>query len=429
MNHKTTYKIVFQGASLDVGNRGCCALAASFLQLAKKAQPNSQFHFLYGNKNDGAGSLEVQGKLYSFEIVNCRMSLQSGLQKQVFWIFLVACIQRIMPKAISNKMIQSNLWLSTLQKADFVGEIRGGDSFSDIYGFRRFFQGMLPTVIALMMKKDLVMLPQTYGPYSGYWSRKLASLIMKRAALLISRDQDSFDEIKKLMGKAYDPEKVLFCPDMAFVMQPGIPAEMRIDPPLKSETSTPLIGFNVSGLLYMGGYSKSNMFGLQMDYKSFVNSVLQKLLEETEADILLVPHVFAHNEEDELQICRRIKESLPDSKTNRVHTIEEAYDQNRIKGMIGFCDFFIGSRMHACIAAISQGIPAIGIAYSKKFKGVFESVGIGECVLDARTMKSEEIQEAILEWYARRHEIKEPLTRLVSQVKEQIQQTFCAVMK
>ena len=42
--------------------------------------------------------------------------------------------------------------------------------------------------------------------------------------------------------------------------------------------------------------------------------------------------------------------------------------------------------MHSCIAALSQNIPTIAISYSKKFKGVFESVGAGDYVIDAENV-------------------------------------------
>ncbi len=71
------------------------------------------------------------------------------------------------------------------------------------------------------------------------------------------------------------------------------------------------------------------------------------------------------------------------------------YDQNEIKYIIGQCDFFIGSRMHACIAALSQGIPAIGIAYSRKFAGVMQSAGVEELIADPRRSSTTEILEII----------------------------------
>ena len=34
-------------------------------------------------------------------------------------------------------------------------------------------------------------------------------------------------------------------------------------------------------------------------------------------------------------------------------------------------DLFIGSRMHACIAAYSSNVPVLPLGYSKKFSGLF----------------------------------------------------------
>ena len=46
-------------------------------------------------------------------------------------------------------------------------------------------------------------------------------------------------------------------------------------------------------------------------------------------------------------------------------------DPIQAKSFISGLDFFIGSRMHACIAAFSSGVPVIPLAYSRKFCGLF----------------------------------------------------------
>jgi len=44
------------------------------------------------------------------------------------------------------------------------------------------------------------------------------------------------------------------------------------------------------------------------------------------------------------------------------------------KSFISSMDFFVGARMHACIAAFSSGVPVIPMAYSRKFNGLFDSL-------------------------------------------------------
>ena len=60
------------------------------------------------------------------------------------------------------------------------------------------------------------------------------------------------------------------------------------------------------------------------------------------------------------------------------------------KSYISGLDFFCGSRMHACIAAFSSGVPVLPIAYSRKFAGVFGSLGYDR-IADAKTQTTEQI--------------------------------------
>jgi len=76
-------------------------------------------------------------------------------------------------------------------------------------------------------------------------------------------------------------------------------------------------------------------------------------------------------------VCDRGFEALRDKYPDRIGVVRGQYSPSEIKYIIGSCDFFIGARMHACIAALSQGIPAVAIAYSDKFTGVMQTVGAG----------------------------------------------------
>ena len=120
------------------------------------------------------------------------------------------------------------------------------------------------------------------------------------------------------------------------------------------------------------------MFNLKMDYKLFVHELSEAILKKTNANLLLIPHTFAahgHVESDP-DACAEVFTALSPVYKGRIQMIAGEYDQHAIKGIIGCCDFFIGSRMHACIAALSQKIPTAAVAYSKKFKGVFDSIDV-----------------------------------------------------
>jgi len=103
---------------------------------------------------------------------------------------------------------------------------------------------------------------------------------------------------------------------------------------------------------------------------------------------------------------------------------EGPYDQSEIKYIIGLCDFFIGSRMHACIAALSQCVPTVGIAYSRKFRGVMESIGVGRIVADPRSMSAGEVLRLVHTVWNNRAYIREHLIREIPQVKEKTLSLF-----
>ena len=79
--------------------------------------------------------------------------------------------------------------------------------------------------------------------------------------------------------------------------------------------------------------------------------------------------------------AREVYEELHDKYHGSLGYLSGVYDQSEIKHIIGQCDFFIGSRMHACIGAVSQNIASVSIAYSNKFRGVMETVGMDEYVI------------------------------------------------
>jgi polysaccharide pyruvyl transferase WcaK-like protein len=232
--------------------------------------------------------------------------------------------------------------------------------------------------------------------------------------------------VKELAPVCDAKSKIDFCPDVAFVMDPIRPDVRDIVPALPSGQNVKLVGFNVNGLVYNGGYNRQDMFGLRGDYKILVHDLALRVLETTDAHLLMVPHNFTApgRVESDPEACIEVARSLQDRFEGRIHIVSSEYGAQEIKGIIGMCDFFIGSRMHSCIAALSQRIPTVGIAYSQKFRGVFDSVGFGRMVMDARHMEPYEIINRIMEIYANDVNEVASLQANVREVKGKIREVF-----
>jgi polysaccharide pyruvyl transferase WcaK-like protein len=207
-----------------------------------------------------------------------------------------------------------------------------------------------------------------------------------------------------------------------------MPDPVETDPPLDLSGGFKLVVLNVSGLLYNGGFTLDNMFRLRFSYKSFVRELIIKILEHNDCHILLVPHTVGSADRWEVEsdpyACNQIRRELPPQYRDRVHLQKRTHDQYETKAMIGLCNFFIGSRMHACIAALSQGIPTVGIAYSSKFKGVFDSMGVGEKAIDARSADFETAMRETCLAFGSRDNLKGPLKEQVDAAKSELYHTF-----
>jgi polysaccharide pyruvyl transferase WcaK-like protein len=157
-----------------------------------------------------------------------------------------------------------------------------------------------------------------------------------------------------------------------------------------------------------------------------IYDLIDFFISEKNLSVLLVPHVFGYgrNSESDSVVCEKIYEELRAKYPDRLLLVKGTYNQSEIKYIIGMCDFFIGSRMHACIAALSQCIPTVGIAYSKKFSGVFESIQVGHLVADPRIINEKKILEIIENAFDDRQNIKEGLQKMIPQVKKQILSIF-----
>jgi len=380
------YFVCIMGASFETGNMGVSALASSLIKIILKTKPNAEIKFLIGNKEPKIRNIKISHRQLQIEVINYRLSPKAKISEHLCWILICAFLQRVMPfKTIQDKLINKVPWLYALKKADFVGNIHGGDSFSDIYGTGRFIIGVIPDLITLLMRKRLILLPQTYGPYNNIIARKIAKFILRSAYKIYSRDKYSQKIVKKMVGTK-KAESVEFCPDVAFVLDSMKPSNINIYPPIEKISNVPLIGLNINGLMYMGGFSHDDMFQLKLNYKIFINNLIMQFLNKTRAHILIVPHTYdpTGGVDSDPEVCNDVFNSMPELYKARIHLVMENYNQSEIKSIINFCDFFIGSRMHACIAALSQGIPTMAVAYSRKFIGVFESIGTDDMVIDAR---------------------------------------------
>ncbi len=322
--------------------------------------------------------------------------------------------------------------LTEVDACDAVLDVSGGDSFADLYGDWRFRSVSAPKELALELGLPLVLLPQTYGPFARETSRATARRLVLGALQAWARDPRSLAVLAELLGPDLDPARHRCGVDVAF----GLPSRAPRDASLRDlvlaerEAAGVLLGLNVSGLLFHEPAAARARFGLRSDYPALLRSIVSRLLEDPRARVLLVPHVVppCAPVEADVPACEALRASLPGALAERVAVAPPCSAPDEAKWVVGRCDWFCGTRMHACIAGLSQGVPTVSVSYSDKSPGVFETVGVGDGVLDARALEAGEIVERLGASVAEREPRRRALAGALPGVGERWSGQFEAIL-
>lgn len=253
-----------------------------------------------------------------------------------------------------------SLW-QAIGAVDCVLDIGAGDSFTDIYGPRRFAFLAITKLIAIARGKPLIFSPQTIGPFTKAWYKTVAAYTMRRSHAVFARDELSRDVARKMAPGA----DVRLAVDVAFELPFENRAHLRGGTPLR-------VGVNASGLLFGEAERGSNRFGLSYDYAVFTRRLTAALIARGDVEVHLVPHATSARDpaDDDGALADRLAAEFPGAiRVPNFATPSEA------KSYISGLDLLVAARMHACIGAFSAGVPVVPVAYSRKFHGLFALLG------------------------------------------------------
>ncbi|WP_319562190.1 polysaccharide pyruvyl transferase family protein [Marispirochaeta sp.] len=425
--------IVVFGASFATRNRGVSALAAASVELIEKYFPDNPIYLVFpGLSYKSSANSIFSSQVKRIKYICFRFNPFSRPSNSVVYITLGAILYRIIRFKQLRKLIKEYFPLiNTVTTSRFVADIWGGDSFSDIYDLKRMCKRSFGSLLTLILDKKLILFPQSYGPYKTKGAQTLARIIIRYADWTLARTlENNWLYDINLQGIV----KPVFCPDIAFTLK-SIPPNENIDRffSFNNSTTKPLVGLNISGLLYSGGYTGRNMFGLEFEYGKFIKNLCMLLINEENCNILFIPHTYGErnntSSEDDLSASIIVKNSLDDNCKDNISIMDMYLNQHELKYIIGQTDFFIGSRLHACIAALSQEIPVLGIAYSHKFIDVFGSVDLSDLVVDGRTLSEYEACNKVRKYLNTRVEIQHRIRKNISMAVKTIESTFSALSK
>lgn len=310
-------RVLVYGALPQQPNRGVEALAEGARAVLLRAFPQAEVLFRFtGPEGDGPVNLS-----HTSAFLKAAVSHRGALQK----------------------------WTRSL---DLVCDIRGGDSFTDIYSVKYLFKLSAFPLYALFQRRPVVLLPQTVGPFEHLVSRLLAKAYLKRCALVMTRDPKSA-AVATDMGCRVDlaATDLVFAIEMPSGVQPG-EHDVIINP---------------SGLLW-----HENRHADARTYREGLRLVIRELLSRGRA-VTLLAHVVGTGDvgrDNDRAALAGLREEFGDRiRYEAPATLAET------RQLIASASVVVGARMHACLNALSMGVPAVPMAYSRKFAPLLTDLG------------------------------------------------------
>lgn len=165
--------------------------------------------------------------------------------------------------------------------------------------------------------------------------------------LITARESISYKALKKIN------DNTVLVSDPAFTLP-------KIDLPLpKGWKEGKMIGINASPLIIENGKNAKTV------YEAY-RLLIEYIIEETEYNVALIPHVIAEGNND-YEVLKKLYDEIEFK--DRLVLIGD-HNCLELKGFISRCSFFIGARTHATIAAYSTCVPTLVLGYSVKSRGI-----------------------------------------------------------
>ena len=233
-----------------------------------------------------------------------------------------------------------------------------GFAFGDQHPLRRTAQFADDVERWKARGKLVVLLPQALGPFNQPEMKAAFARVLKSADLVYAREPESMSNARSV------------CPDAASLRE--APDITHLIKPLPLEDVGELNRACIIPNQRMIEMAKS-----KREAEAYV-SMLVAAIRAIEGQNV-EPVILVHGEDDIPlieEILSRLGKDLPViSETNPV----------KIKAEIGRSRLVFGSRFHALVSALSQGVPAIGTSWSHKYEMLFADYACPDLILPVTT--------------------------------------------
>ncbi|MFC1997366.1 polysaccharide pyruvyl transferase family protein [Chloroflexota bacterium] len=344
------FKITTIGATLS-GNKGAAAMLLSCVDNIPKILDNVSYKILsIYPEEDKRISTDI-----NVEVIAAKpTALLLAIPLACLWMLL-----KIMH--ISPNILQKNKILNAIEESDLFIDL-SGISFSDGRGIVLAYNVacILP---AILMKKPVMKYSQALGPFDTLGNRWLAKTLLPYMRVIASRGTITHKYLSEL-----GLENVSLCADAAFTLHDQ---SNDNNIAVKLNNSKSLVGREIVGIS-ASSVVRTYCEKKQIDYCRIIARFSDQIIASGKYSVRLIAHAVRESKRggrtNDIDTCQKIYHQMEYKEYCQL--IIEDYTPSELRTIIGNSNYFIASRFHSMVFALSENIPVIVIAWSHKYREV-----------------------------------------------------------
>lgn len=239
-------------------------------------------------------------------------------------------------------------------------------------------------LVTLALRRPLVLFTQSLGPFDGLRRRRLLRFVLRRARLILVRDERSVGHLRALGVTA----NVRVAADAAFALAPagiGTGAPRRLP-------RAPRIGVSVRDWPHFRQGAQAGMARYRAAMAAFVADLVQR--HGAEVTFLSTCQGTPDYWTDDSAVAERIVALTPPEAGARIAVDRAFRTPIQLLDRLAEFDMVVATRMHAAILALCAGTPVLPIAYEFKTRQLFARLGMDAFTLDVETLTGENLIDA-----------------------------------
>jgi colanic acid/amylovoran biosynthesis protein len=293
------------------------------------------------------------------------------------WLVLCSLLFRLTNIRLMPRTPERRQLMRAYYDADVVVVIGGGHLYARHAANIAFIWLWLGIALAVLMRKPLVLLPQSFGPLPGTLQRSMLRWLLSQSALVVAREYRSLG----LLAEIGLRRRVLVLPDLAFSRASAAITDLSSGLVQRS-AGRPLVG-----LTLMDWQGQNPRFHNQPSYEDSILCLMRHAREHYSADIVLFAQCTGPTAaQDDRRIARRVMAAAQSQGIAGVTLIDAVLSPEALQAAYAQLDLLVATRMHSAIFALSANVPTLVIGYLHKSVGIMEMLGLERHALDIDTI-------------------------------------------